>query len=137
MQFDAMLQMRDQLDEALMRYLFHHSMDGPAPFLILQVRRSDLVADTLHQIQGRNSDDFKKPLKVKFIGEDGIDEGGIQKEFFQLLVKQLFNPAYGMFIVDDETHTYWFNKDSFESKHEYELIGSTSAVVRTIAWALI
>ncbi|CEP01414.1 unnamed protein product (mitochondrion) [Plasmodiophora brassicae] len=124
MQFDAMLQMRDQLDEALMRYLFHHSMDGPAPFLILQVRRSDLVADTLHQIQGRNSDDFKKPLKVKFIGEDGIDEGGIQKEFFQLLVKQLFNPAYGMFIVDDETHTYWFNKDSFESKHEYELIGA-------------
>jgi hypothetical protein len=33
---------------------------------------------------------------VKFVGEEGIDEGGIQKEFFQLLMRQLFNPAYGL-----------------------------------------
>lgn len=25
-------------------------------------------------------------LQVKFIGEEGVDEGGVQKEFFQLLV---------------------------------------------------
>ena len=37
--------------------------------------------------------DLKKPLKVKFIGEQGFliilgfDEGGVKKEFFQLIVK--------------------------------------------------
>jgi hypothetical protein len=25
-------------------------------------------------------------MQVKFVGEEGVDEGGVQKEFFQLLV---------------------------------------------------
>jgi hypothetical protein len=32
---------------------------------------------------------------VVFEGEAGIDEGGITKEFFQLLVRELFNVSYG------------------------------------------
>lgn len=31
------------------------------------------------------------------MGEQGIDEGGVKKEFFLLLVRQLFDPNYGMF----------------------------------------
>lgn len=31
-----------------------------------------------------SSSDLKKPLKVKFMGEDGVDEGGVRKEFFQV-----------------------------------------------------
>ena len=30
------------------------------------------------------SRDFKKPLKVIFDGEDGVDAGGMKKEFFQV-----------------------------------------------------
>jgi hypothetical protein len=30
---------------------------------------------------------LRKPLKVKFVGEEGVDEGGVQKEFFFLLVR--------------------------------------------------
>jgi ubiquitin-protein ligase E3 A len=37
-------------------------------------------------------------LQVKFIGEEGVDEGGLQKEFFQLLVRECFNPEFGMFV---------------------------------------
>ena len=40
--------------------------------------------------------DFKKQLYVEFEGEQGIDEGGVSKEFFQLVVEQIFNPDYGM-----------------------------------------
>jgi len=40
---------------------------------------------------------------VKFDGEAGIDEGGVQKEWFQLLVAELFSLKYGMFIADDGT----------------------------------
>lgn len=32
--------------------------------------------------------------QVKFIGEEGVDEGGVQKEFFQLLVGAVL-PATG------------------------------------------
>ena len=36
------------------------------PCLILIVRRNNLVRDTLTQLQGKNPNDFKKPLKVRF-----------------------------------------------------------------------
>lgn len=40
--------------------------------------------------------DLKKQLFVEFAGEEGQDEGGVSKEFFQLIVEHLFNPDYGM-----------------------------------------
>ena len=42
-----------------------------------------------------NPDDLKKQLRVQFRGEEGLDEGGVQKEFFQLLVEELFNQDFG------------------------------------------
>jgi len=42
-----------------------------------------------------NPQDFKKQLFVEFEGEQGIDEGGVSKEFFQLIVEELFNPDIG------------------------------------------
>ena len=57
------------------------------------------------------------------MGEQGIDEGGVRKEFFQLLVTQLFDAAYGMFTADEETRTFHFNPLSLESSLEFELIG--------------
>ena len=40
-------------------------------------------------------DDLKKPLKIKYIGggEQGLDMGGLQKEFFQLAVEEIFDPG--------------------------------------------
>lgn len=39
--------------------------------------------------------DLKKQLFVEFDGEQGIDEGGLSKEFFQLIIQRIFNPDYG------------------------------------------
>jgi hypothetical protein len=41
--------------------------------------------------------DLKKPLRVKFVGEEAEDAGGVTKEFFLLLIKEILNPDYGMF----------------------------------------
>jgi len=46
-----------------------------------------------------NPQDFKKQLFVEFEGEQGIDEGGVSKEFFQLIVEELFNPDIGELYV--------------------------------------
>lgn len=43
-----------------------------------------------------NSASFKKQLFVTFDGEEGVDEGGVSKEFFQLVVEQIFNPNNGL-----------------------------------------
>ena len=70
------------------------------------MRRSHLIHDTLLQMSMRK-DDLKKPLKVQFVGEDGIDEGGVQKEFFQLIFAQIFDVSYGMFVYDEEFRHFW------------------------------
>lgn len=71
-------------------------MGYPLPFLYLRVRRSHLVQDTLQQIANNSSSgshssntNLRKALKVKFIGEEGVDQGGVAKEFFQLLVDEV------------------------------------------------
>ena len=42
----------------------------------------------------KNKQDLKKQLKIQFVGEEGVDEGGVQKEFFQLLVREIMDPKY-------------------------------------------
>lgn len=42
-----------------------------------------------------NPMDLKKQLYVEFEGEQGVDEGGVSKEFFQLVIQEIFNPDIG------------------------------------------
>ena len=40
-----------------------------------------------------------------------------------LLVRQLFDANYGMFVYNENTRLFWFNYFSFEPKLKFELIG--------------
>jgi hypothetical protein len=97
-------------------------MDLRGMYLFFEVRRSNLIEDTLNFISNSQLN-FKKQLKVKFVGEQGVDEGGVKKEFFLLLVRQLFDPDYGMFTYNSKNRFFWFNPVSFEPKIKFELIG--------------
>lgn len=96
------------------------------PYLRISVRRDQLIDDALqklHYFATENPSSLKKQLVVEFEGEQGIDEGGVSKEFFQLVVEEIFNPDLAMFTLNAETHTYWFNPTSFESDDQFRLIG--------------
>lgn len=43
----------------------------------------------------RKQCDLKKKLRVTFVGEAGLDLGGLTKEWFLLLVRQVFHTDYG------------------------------------------
>jgi len=43
---------------------------------------------------------MRRPMRVEFVNEPAIDEGGVIKEYFQLLLKEIFNPDYAMFIFN-------------------------------------
>merc|ERR1719422_957630 len=94
-----------------------------SPFLVLKVRRNAIVEDTLQQLAVYGAQAYKKPLKVVFNGEEAVDEGGVQKEFFQLLIEELYNEDFGMFQKNEESQTFWFNKNSFEANLQFELFG--------------
>lgn len=98
----------------------------PSPYLKLRVRRDHLIQDSLVRLEmvaQDQPDDFKKQLFVEFEGEQGIDEGGVSKEFFQLVIEELFNPDFGMFEFNKETNLCWFNPSSFETENQFTLIG--------------
>ena len=60
------------------------------------------MTDSLKEISTKQKD-LKKKLKVSFVGEPGLDMGGLTKEWFQLLIKQIFDAEYGMFVY--HTHS--------------------------------
>lgn len=96
------------------------------PYLRLKVRRDHIIDDALvrlEMIAMENPADLKKQLYVEFEGEQGVDEGGVSKEFFQLVVEEIFNPDIGMFTYEERTRLFWFNSSSFENEGQYTLIG--------------
>ncbi|KAM6939079.1 ubiquitin-protein ligase E3A [Lycodopsis pacificus] len=98
----------------------------PNPYLKLKVRRDHIIDDALvrlEMISMENPSDLKKQLFVEFEGEQGVDEGGVSKEFFQLVLEEIFNPDIGMFSYDDDTKLFWFNSSSLENEAQYTLVG--------------
>lgn len=49
----------------------------------------------LELISTEKPSDLKKQLFIEFEGEQGVDEGGLSKEFFQLVLEEIFNPDIG------------------------------------------
>jgi len=95
-------------------------------YLKVRVRRTHLIDDALvglEMVAMENPSDLKKQLYVEFDGEQGIDEGGVSKEFFQLVVEEIFNPDFGMFVYNEDTRQFWFNPTCFESDAQFTLIG--------------
>lgn len=119
---ESMLRQRDEVRTAMLEQIFR-GRGAANPFLVLKVRRSDVVTDALQGLAGHGAQHFKRPLKIVFDGEEGVDEGGVQKEFFQLLIEQLYNEDFGMFERIDESRNFWFNKNSFEANLQFELFG--------------
>ena len=92
---------------------------------IVRIRRCHLIEDALNEIARQRPRDLFKPLRVHFIGEDGVDAGGVKKEFFQLLMVELLSPDYGMLVFQEETRSYWFDPGTYESEDAFFLLGLT------------
>ena len=63
----------------------------------IKVRRTHIFEDSYHEIMRQSAADLKKRLMIKFDGEDGLDYGGLSREFFFLLSHEMFNPFYCLF----------------------------------------
>uniref|UniRef100_A0A669B9Y1 HECT and RLD domain containing E3 ubiquitin protein ligase 3 n=1 Tax=Oreochromis niloticus TaxID=8128 RepID=A0A669B9Y1_ORENI len=131
LQTDAELQMQvlaaDRLSGANLHNVFMLLTLEPHlarnPYLVLHVRRSHLVSDTLRELTMYSDVDLKKPLKVIFDGEEAVDAGGVTKEFFLLLLKELMDPVYGMFTHYKESNLLWFSDKCFVEQNWFHLIG--------------
>ncbi|XP_009077375.1 PREDICTED: probable E3 ubiquitin-protein ligase HERC4 isoform X3 [Acanthisitta chloris] len=112
LQTDAFIQMQMAVDQAHrqnLSSLFLPVFESVNPCLILMVRRDNIVGDAVEVLRKTKNVDYKKPLKVIFVGEEAVDAGGVRKEFFLLIMRELLDPKYGMFRYYEESRLIWFS----------------------------
>jgi len=114
-----------RLAQHVLRYTQNLSVG--LPYLILKVSRDNIIRDALIRLEviaADNPSQLQKQLVVEFDGEEGVDEGGVSKEFFTLVLQEILKPDYGMFRFNEDTGYHQFNAVQFqETEKEYLLIG--------------
>ncbi|XP_042315284.1 probable E3 ubiquitin-protein ligase HERC4 isoform X4 [Sceloporus undulatus] len=126
LQTDAVLQMQMAVDQAHRQNfssIFLPVFESVNPCLILIVRRENIVGDAMEVLRKTKNVDYKKPLKVIFVGEEAVDAGGVRKEFFLLIMRELLDPKYGMFRYNEDSRLIWFSDKTFEDSDLFHLIG--------------
>ena len=70
---------------------------GVSP-LRIRVRRDQVFQDSYHQLRMRSAAEMKGRLHVQFIGEEGIDAGGVTREWYALLARKIFDANHALFV---------------------------------------
>ncbi|KAF2238313.1 HECT-domain-containing protein [Viridothelium virens] len=125
LEHDARRQMEIKAREAFFNAIMTES-NSVGHYFLLKVRRDCLVEDSLQQISaavGSSDNEVKKGLRVQFVGEEGVDVGGLRKEWFLMLIREIFDPNHGLFLYDDDSKFCYFNPFSFETSAQYFLVG--------------
>ncbi|XP_043216329.1 E3 ubiquitin-protein ligase Su(dx)-like isoform X2 [Amphibalanus amphitrite] len=63
----------------------------------ISVSRQTLFDESFHQIMRLPAYELRRKLYIIFRGEEGLDYGGVAREWFFMLSHELLNPMYGMF----------------------------------------
>ena len=80
--------------------------------LRLHIRRKYVFEDTYHQLRLRNTEEMRGRLHITFRNEEGVDAGGLSREFFAILAKEMFNPNYALFTSTEDGCTFQPNPNS-------------------------
>ncbi|ODQ77494.1 hypothetical protein BABINDRAFT_163505 [Babjeviella inositovora NRRL Y-12698] len=93
--------------------------DGERPTLNVSVGRDLVFLDSYRALFFKSKEEMKNAkLDIKFKGEDGVDAGGVTREWYLVLSRQMFNPDYALFapVASDKTtfhpnRTSWVNPE--------------------------
>jgi len=62
----------------------------------MNVRRTFLLGDSVDAVMSLSRKDLRKLWRFEFIGEQGIDAGGLAREWFHLVTEEIFDPDMGL-----------------------------------------
>jgi E3 ubiquitin-protein ligase HUWE1 len=86
--------------------------------LRIHVRRAYVLEDSYNQLRMRTPDELKGRLTVQFQGEEGIDAGGLTREWYQLLSRVTFDKGALLFTTVGNESTFQPNPNSvYQTEH--------------------
>jgi len=81
--------------------------------LAVHVRRTNVFDDSYRELNRRSIDDWKHRFYIVFEGEEGQDAGGLLREWYMIISKEIFNPGYALFMINPgDRVTYMPNPSS-------------------------
>ncbi|CAA6672443.1 unnamed protein product [Spirodela intermedia] len=94
-----------------------HDQHPSAP-LRVSVRRGYVLDDSYNQLRMRSSQELKGRLTLHFQGEEGIDAGGLTREWYQLLSRVIFDKGALLFTTVGNSATFQPNPNSvYQTEH--------------------
>lgn len=103
---------------AYFRSKMKHQHDHHHNPLRISVRRSYILEDSYNQLRLRPEQDLKGRLTVHFRGEEGVDAGGLTREWFQSLSRAIFDKGALLFTTVGNESTFQPNPNSvYQTEH--------------------
>jgi len=89
------------------------AMQPQAGHCRVEVSREEIFEESYRHVMKMRPKDLRKRLMVKFRGEEGLDYGGVAREWLYLLSHEMLNPYYGLFQYSrEDVYTLQINQDS-------------------------
>jgi E3 ubiquitin-protein ligase HUWE1 len=120
--FSLMLKIPRLIDfdnkRAYFRSKIKHQHDHHHSPVRISVRRAYILEDSYNQLRMRSPQDLKGRLTVHFQGEEGIDAGGLTREWYQLLSRVIFDKGALLFTTVGNDLTFQPNPNSvYQTEH--------------------
>ncbi|XP_037772840.1 E3 ubiquitin-protein ligase HUWE1-like isoform X4 [Penaeus monodon] len=81
--------------------------------LAVHVRREHVFEDSFRELHRRSPDEWKNRFYIVFEGEEGQDAGGLLREWYMIISREIFNPMYALFCTSPgDRVTYMINPAS-------------------------
>ncbi|EQC41695.1 hypothetical protein SDRG_01653 [Saprolegnia diclina VS20] len=83
--------------------------------LKMRVHRDNILVESMEQILGIQMEHIHMPLRIEFVGEVAIDAGGLEREWFAMVIEKLFDETIGLFMCAHvESLAYVINPNSVD-----------------------
>ncbi|MED6257408.1 E3 ubiquitin-protein ligase huwe1 [Ataeniobius toweri] len=66
--------------------------------MAVHVRRDHVFEDSYRELHRKSPEDMKNRLYIVFEGEEGQDAGGLLREWYMIISREMFNPIYFKFV---------------------------------------
>lgn len=81
--------------------------------LAVHVHRVNVFEDSFRELYRRNPEEWKNRFYIVFEDEEGQDAGGLLREWYMIISREIFNPNYALFTVaPGDRVTYMINPSS-------------------------
>ncbi|KAH9411646.1 ubiquitin-transferase [Ordospora pajunii] len=113
--------MKSSLQDSFFKSLFEGHID---PYLFVTVDRETVYRDSIEIFKQLDPQDARKQLRTTFRNEEGVDSGGIRKEYFQLLSHEIRADSR---LFEHVENKIWI-KAGVKDECEYEAVGRIIAI---------